>query len=352
MSERKASIHINPVKSTSEQHNTRDQELDYVFPEHTHENEHWVSETIADREKTIKRLCKQVSGRKLQKNAEPIREGVVNLQAHHTMKDLHKLKEDLEEKWGFEIFQMHIQRDEGQEFKDENKKVIEPKKLNPDKVNYHAHLIFDWQNKETGKMLRYARGQMAALQTDVAESLGMERGKRRGSDKRTANERLSPIEYKVKERGKELAELQAEVTALEQKKNQEYTRYCEVLWATPGSSVFAECLAGGEVEAMESLQIVEVGELEEAIDLQSRELEENERDIEELGREVERDSRAIEDLEGNIQQCEQQIEDSRRDNEAIQREIGAVEESIRDEEENQRKLEEAIERARREIESI
>jgi len=248
MSERKSSIHINPVKSTSEQHNNRDQELDYVFPEHTHENEQWVGELIADREKTIKRLCKQISGRKMQKNAEPIREGVVNLQSHHTMEDLQKLKSDLanmvytegkyegQKKWRFEIIQMHIHKDEGVAIKIEKKEGEseeeykervdkEPKKLDPERVNYHAHLVFDWQDKENGKMLRYARGQMADLQTDVANSLGMQRGKERTADKRTANERLEPVEYKVKQRGKELVELQSEISVLEQKKNEAESRF-------------------------------------------------------------------------------------------------------------------------------
>lgn len=248
MSERQSSIHVNSAKSTSEQHNNRTQELDYIFPEHSHKNEEWVSESIADRERKIKRLCKQISGRKLQKNAEPIREAVVNLQSHHTMEDLHKLKSDLanmvheegkykgQKKWQFEIIQMYIHHDEGASLKNEKGEKIEPKMLNPDKVNYHAHLVIDWQNKETGKMLRYARGQMADLQTDVANSLNMKRGKERTADKRTANERLGIVEYKAQAQEKELEEirkvqlttLQDEVRSLEQKKNELDEQYAEV----------------------------------------------------------------------------------------------------------------------------
>lgn len=235
MSERQSSIHVNSAKSTSEQHNNRTQELDYIFPEHSHKNEQWVSESIADRERKIKRLCKQISGRKLQKNAEPIREAVVNLQAHHTMEDLQKLKSDLEEKWDFEIFQMYIHRDEGASLKNEKGEKIEPKVLNPDKVNYHAHLVIDWQNKKTGKMLRYARGQMSKLQTDVAKSLNMKRGKERVADKQTANERLGIIQYKAKAQEEELAQireaslkaLQEQVEVLEQKKNEAQGRHDE-----------------------------------------------------------------------------------------------------------------------------
>ena len=332
MSERKSSIHINPVKSTSEQHNNREQELDYVFPEHTHENEQWIGESIADREKTIKRLCKQISGRKMQKNAEPIREGVVNLQEHHTMEDLHKLKADLEKKWGFEIIQMHLHKDEGVAIKDDKNQVIEPKSLDPNRVNYHAHLVFDWQDKENGKMLRYARGQMADLQTDVAKSLGMQRGKERTADKRTANERLEPVEYKVKQRGKELVELQSEISELEQKKNRAWWDYCEVLWKTPGSEMFVGYLADGTPETMESLDIASVEELEEAIALQSGKFKEAEEDIRELKGEVEESDEVNRRIKSDIEDARGQIESLEKENNRVEREIKSTLERIKSEE--------------------
>ena len=368
MSERKSSIHINPAKSTSEQHNNREQELNYVFPEHTHENEHWIGESIADREKTIKRLCKQISGRKMQKNAEPIREGVVNLQSHHTMEDLQKLKSDLakmvytdgkyegQKKWRFEIIQMHIHKDEGvaikiekkpEESLEEYKERVdkEPKKLDPDRVNYHAHLVFDWQDKENGKMLRYARGQMADLQTDVAKSLGMQRGKGRTADKRTANERLEPIEYKVKQRGKELVELQSEISVLEQKKNRVWGEYCEVLWKTPGSETFIGYLANGTTETRESLDIVSIEELKEAISLQPKLIEGEVQIIKDLDQCLVETDQSIRQFEEEIRRTEEGIEDGNRQNEDLPREIRTTQKGIEIEEANILRLRRAIEDA-------
>jgi hypothetical protein len=324
MSERKSSIHINPVKPTSEQHNNREQELNYVFPEHTHENEQWIGESIADREKTIKRLCKQISGRKMQKNAEPIREGVVNLQSHHTMEDLQKLKSDLakmvytdgkyegQKKWRFEIIQMYLHKDEGVAIKDDKKEVIEPKSLDPNRVNYHAHLVFDWQDKENGKMLRYARGQMADLQTDVAKSLGMQRGKEKTVDKRTANERLEPVEYKVKQRGKELVELQSEISELEQKKNSTELKYWKLAKQIPGSRDFIEVLAGENPEDNSGFELTSKEELEETHNLQLENIRTIKEDILELSKQVEGDqefNRQTERLSSELYQFQKGISD-------------------------------------------
>lgn len=300
MSERQSSIHVNSAKSTSEQHNNRDQELDYIFPEHSHKNEKWISESIADRERTIKRLCKQVSGRKLQKNAEPIREAVVNLQAHHTMEDLQKLKSDLEEKWDFKIFQMYIHHDEGASKKNKEGEKLVPKELNPEKVNYHAHLVIDWQNKKTGRMLRYARGQMADLQTDVAKSLGMKRGKGKTADKKTANERLGIIEYKAKAQEEELREireknvkaLQEEVNSLEQKKNQaerEYSALAKEDFRAPGEEGAKGKEKLSEVEfGSTDFEKASIEEIEGAMEFQSSEIERLESECREMEKESQR----------------------------------------------------------------
>tara|TARA_B100000674_G_scaffold474398_1_gene466297 strand:+ start:149 stop:1180 length:1032 start_codon:yes stop_codon:yes gene_type:complete len=339
MSDRMSSIHVNPAKSTSEQHNNRDQELDYIFAEHSHKNEKWISESIADRERTIKRLCKQISGRKLQKNAEPIREAVVNLQAHHTMEDLQKLKSDLEKKWDFEIFQMYIHHDEGASLKNEMGERIEPKVLS--KVNYHAHLVIDWQNKKTGKMLRYARGQMANLQTDVAESLGMKRGKEKTADKKTANERLGIVEYKAKAQEEELREireknlkaLQEEVKVLEQKKNQaerEYSALAEEDFRAPGKEALSEVEFGGEdfkkasIEQIEGAMEFQYSEIER-LESECRKMEEKSQRIAESNANWWRFQREEKELISAIARKDESIEITKRAVEKLKREIEQLE---------------------------
>lgn len=158
----KSSINFKAVKTNSESHNNRVAELGYVHKELTENNEHWDEQSIASRLEMIEESCKNISGRKLQKNATPIREGVVNLQPHHTMKDLKNLAAALEKKHQIKCFQIHIHNDEGK---------------SKDELNHHAHMVFDWQDKKKGSMLRLNKLAMSKIQDTISETLGMERGK-------------------------------------------------------------------------------------------------------------------------------------------------------------------------------
>lgn len=191
----KASIHFSPIKSNSEAHNERSTRLDYNFPDLEKNNESLILERVATRTKTINSICKKVSGRKLQKNAEPVREAVVNLNANHSMEDLKDLAKVLKEKKGIECFQIHIHRDEGK---------------SRDDLNYHAHMIFDWQDKTTGKTLKLNRTDLSQIQDIVANTLEMQRGELRVNSNR---ERLEAVEYKRQQEETRLKE--AEIKAKE-----------------------------------------------------------------------------------------------------------------------------------------
>lgn len=209
----KSSINVKAVKPSSESHNTRSQQLDYVVAARSGLNEQWQSSSILEMEREVKRYCKEKSGRKLQKNAEPIREAVVNIDDTHDMNDLHKLCDDLEKEFGMKAFQIYIHRDEGH---------YTPEKHF--KGNFHAHIVFRWQDMATGKTLRLDRKQMSQMQDVVAKSLHMERGELKSN---TNTERLEAVDYKVMVRTKELTQLdtavndlQAQNKALELKKKQ------------------------------------------------------------------------------------------------------------------------------------
>ncbi|MCO5259670.1 MAG: hypothetical protein M9916_05955 [Crocinitomicaceae bacterium] len=223
----KSSIHFDAVKPASEAHNYRKQELDYLIPELKNNFENWSLSSIDAKTKEISKLCKQISGRKLQKNAEPIKEAVVNLNSNHTMEDLKRLGNVLKEQFGMECFQIHIHRDEGHRDKNTGEIII----------NHHAHMLFDWQDKKKGTMLRLKNHDLSKIQTVVANALGMERGEMRVNSNR---ERLEAIEFKVskaeeylnevKQEAKQVLidmvelkqdknELQQHLTDLEQKKN-------------------------------------------------------------------------------------------------------------------------------------
>ena len=209
-----ASINFKPVKSNSERHNERIGELHYVFKNRTKDNESWKAdpnESINQRYEKIARLTKKLTGRSIQAKATPIREAVLNLRHDHTMDDLHRLRGALKKEYGIDAFQIHIHRDEGYGPK-EGKPFYGPVKL-----NLHAHMVFDWQDKKTGKSFKLYKQDMSKIQDLVSETLNMERGELKENSNVV---RLEAVEFKAEQERKRVAELQEQAKVLEQKKNE------------------------------------------------------------------------------------------------------------------------------------
>ena len=205
----KTSINFKAVKSDSEIHNFRKKSFDYIRKDLTPKNEYWMEQKIADRVQKIESYCKEKSGRKLQKNAMPVREAVVVIKENTTMQDLHNLSKRLEEELKIRIFQIAIHKDEGHYDKD-------TKEWKP---NYHAHLVADWQDLQTGKTLKHQSFHYSKMQDLAAECLEMERGIS-GS-----LARLEAVEFKIKKREEDLKILEERYneikTELESKKSEE-----------------------------------------------------------------------------------------------------------------------------------
>lgn len=189
----KTSINFKVAKSDSEIHNFRKKSFDYIRKDLTPKNEYWMEQKIADRLLKIEAYCKEKSGRKLQKNAMPVREAVVVIKENTTMQNLHNLSKRLEEELKIRIFQITIHKDEGHYDKD-------TKKWKP---NYHAHLVADWQDLQTGKTLKHQSFHYSKMQDLAAECLEMERGVS-GS-----LARLEAVEFKIKK-------IEEEITVLEE----------------------------------------------------------------------------------------------------------------------------------------
>ena len=145
---------------------------------------------------------------------------VVNLEQHHTLKDLEKIKDELEKVFDTKVFQMAIHRDEGKikhkvsgdylvsgtDFflnpKDNNlyydKKYTKPLNLQDYEIekNYHAHIEM-MGLKSDGKAIRQDMNKfkLSKLQDFVAESLQMERGKNYRIEK--SSKRLDTHEFKA-----------------------------------------------------------------------------------------------------------------------------------------------------------
>ena len=196
----KTSINFKAAKSDSEIHNFRKKSFDYIRKDLTHKNEYWMEQKIADRLLKIEAFCKEKSGRKLQKNAMPIREAVVVIKENTTMQDLHNLSKRLEEELKIRIFQIAIHKDEGH-FDKETKEW---------KPNYHAHLVADWQDLETGKTLKHQSYHYSKMQDLAAECLEMERGI---SGSLT---RLEAVEFKIKKKEEDLKILEERYSQMQQ----------------------------------------------------------------------------------------------------------------------------------------
>jgi hypothetical protein len=196
------SIHYSPVKPSSESHNKREKQLDYVRSDLSYLNERIELDTIANRLSLIKHIVKAKTGRKLQDKATPIREAVVVVKENTTMNDLKRLADEFRNRWGIDTFQIHLHKDEGHWRNGEWK------------PNYHAHFVTDFIDHKSGKSIKLNRLDMSEMQTITAAVLGMERGS--SSDKKHLNaiqfkikaeqERLNSIENEIKE-AKELLKI-------------------------------------------------------------------------------------------------------------------------------------------------
>lgn len=121
------------------------------------------------------------TGQKLQKNTITHLSSILNLNKEHTPEDLKKVCEHLEKKFDTKVIQFSIHRDEGHHLNDATDEVRKQHALlNEDSKikNYHAHIEFlglDSQGKSIKRNLH--KKELIELQTEVAEILGMKRGR-------------------------------------------------------------------------------------------------------------------------------------------------------------------------------
>lgn len=182
----KSSIHISVITAGSEAHNLRQHPMDHIYPELIKDNEQLILKSVSEARKEIEIKCKELSGRKLQKNAEPIREAVVNIKPETRMKDLEALAARLKKDFKIETIQIHIHRDEGK---------------SRNELNYHAHMVLGYQDPQKGTVIKPNPQMLSQIQNVTAEVLGMERGQ--SSDLK----HLHAIQYKNAQEEKKVAEI-------------------------------------------------------------------------------------------------------------------------------------------------
>ena len=226
----KASDHVKPCNiEQSERHNRWDADYIaslnprtlYVRTELSHNNESYVvpdlkGVTLQQHYDAIKAMVKQKTGRAMQEKkvtvigkngkpkerngSSPIRESVVNIKPDTTMADLKKYTEKVCQRWGVRAIQIHIHKDEGHYTNPDDPSTWQP--------NLHAHIIWDWMNHETGKSFKLGKKDMEELQDMAAETLEMERGKRKSE---TGAEHLERNDYIIQKQEEEKKNNQVEI---------------------------------------------------------------------------------------------------------------------------------------------
>ena len=245
----KSSIHIKPCRVTSSgAHNRRTAEYMrnigksqiYIVPELTADNEQWINPNFGSPDlqvhyENIKRMVKEKTGRAMQekererkgKNGKiikvagcsPIREGVLLIRPDTTLADVRRFGEECQRRWGITPLQIFLHKDEGHwlngqpDPEDRESFKVGERWFKP---NYHAHIIFDWMNHDTGKSRKLNDEDMTEMQTLASDILLMERGKSKAV---TGKEHLERNDFIIEKQKAELQRIEAVKRHKEQQLN-------------------------------------------------------------------------------------------------------------------------------------
>ncbi len=224
----KSSIHIKPCNiSSSKAHNLRTPEYMrnieeakiYLIPQLVADNKHLINPRFDNYDlqrhyDNIKQMVKEKIGRAMQEKererktksgkiikvagCSPIREGVLLIKSDTTLEDVRRFGEECQERWGITPLQIFLHKDEGHWLggesppDDKESFQIGGKWFKP---NYHAHIVFDWMDHETGKSRKLNDDDMMQIQTLASEILSMERGQ---SKTETGKEHLERNDFIIK----------------------------------------------------------------------------------------------------------------------------------------------------------
>ncbi len=211
---------INFKKSSAGfEHNdrTEDREPKHLLPEEFRQRNECDRSAIEAREllkemvENAKEKYQERTGQKCQAKILSV-EAVINLEAHHTLKDVENINEYLEQKHGLRAVQSSIHRDEGH-INDEGKP----------EYNLHAHVVYCNLDKEGKTILKgLEKADLRELQTFVSEALQMTRGQ---SAEITKAKHKSPQEFRHEKTLATNKDLKAEIAQLrEQLKERGATR--------------------------------------------------------------------------------------------------------------------------------
>ena len=234
--------------ASSEAHNRRTAEYMrnigkskiYIVPELTADNEQWINPDFGSPElqthyENIKRMVKEKTGRAMQekererkgKNGKiikvagcsPIREGVLLIRPDTTLADVRRFGEECQRRWGITPLHIFLHKDEGHWLngqpapEDRESFQVGERWFKP---NYHAHIVFDWMNHDTGKSRKLNDEDMTEMQSLASDILLMERGQSKAV---TGKEHMERNDFIIEKQKAELQRIEAAKRHKEQQVN-------------------------------------------------------------------------------------------------------------------------------------
>ena len=321
----KSSIHIKPCNvASSEAHNRRTAEYMrnigkskiYIVPELTADNEQWINPDFGSPElqvhyENIKCMVKEKTGRAMQekererkgKNGKiikvagcsPIREGVLLIRPDTTLADVRRFGEECQKRWGITPLQIFLHKDEGHwlggqpDPEDMESFQVGERWFKP---NYHAHIVFDWMNHDTGKSRKLNHEDMTEMQSLASDILLMERGQSKAV---TGKEHLERNDFIIE---KQKAELQRMDAAKRHKEEQ--INLAEQELRQVKSEIRTDKLKGAATDAA-TVIVSGVGSL-----FGSGKMKKLELSNEELRQEIAKRDKGIDDLKAQMQHMQEQ----------------------------------------------
>ena len=288
----------------------------YIVPELTADNEQWINPDFGSPElqvhyENIKRMVKEKTGRAMQekererkgKNGKivkvagcsPIREGVLLIRPDTTLEDVRKFGEECQKRWGITPLQIFLHKDEGHWLngqpapEDRESFQVGERWFKP---NYHAHIVFDWMNHDTGKSRKLNDEDMTEMQNLASDILLMERGQSKAV---TSKEHLERNDFIIEKQKAELQRIEAAKRHKEQQVNLAEQELRQVK-----SEIRTDKLKGAATDA--AMVIVSgVGSLFGGGKMKKLELSN-----EELRQEIAKRDKGIDDLKAQIQYMQEQ----------------------------------------------
>ena len=212
-----------------------------------------------------------------------------------TLTDVRKFGEECQKRWGITPLQIFLHKDEGHWLngqpapEDRESFQVGERWFKP---NYHAHIVFDWMNHDTGKSRKLNDEDMTEMQNLASDILLMERGQSKAV---TGKEHLERNDFIIEKQKAELQRIEAAKRHKEQQVNLAEQELRQVK-----SEIRTDKLKGAATDAA-TVIVSGVGSL-----FGSGKMKKLELSNEELRQEIAKRDKGIDDLKAQMQHMQEQ----------------------------------------------